>query len=101
MRDEVTEGGEATEAVQTPPGLRQSLGRDRNERDTARHPSSILNEYDCECASPACEQLVSLTAEEYVELRSVRTHFVVARGHLDRRTEFVVRESARYQVVEK
>jgi hypothetical protein len=45
--------------------------------------------------------VVSLSIDEYEEVRSVPTHFVVARGHVDRQVEFVVRETSRYQVVEK
>jgi hypothetical protein len=45
--------------------------------------------------------VISLTVGEYEAIRSVPTHFVVARGHVDSRVEFVVRETAWYQVVEK
>jgi hypothetical protein len=44
---------------------------------------------------------VSLTADEYEEVRRVSTHFVVAKGHLANDHERLVRESSRYQVVEK
>ena len=64
-------------------------------------PSSFFTEYGCECANATCEQMVALTVDEYEEVRRVPTHFVVARGHVDSRVEFVVRETSRYQVVEK
>ena len=102
VREEsVGSAGEAIEAVQTRVGIRQSLARDRNEREQATYPSSVFMEYGCECASATCEQLVSLTVDEYEEVRKVPTHFVVARGHVDARVEIVVRETSRYQVVEK
>jgi hypothetical protein len=102
MREDVERGGdEPREAVQTRVGIGQSLARDQNERYKASRPSSIFSEYGCECATSTCERLVSLTVDEYEQVRSVPTHFVVARGHLDPRVEFVVRESSRYQVVEK
>jgi hypothetical protein len=87
--------------AQTRVGVRQSLARDGNEQAKAMRPSSYFAEYGCECASGACEQMVSLSIDEYEEVRSVPTHFVVAHGHVDRRVELVVRETARYQVVEK
>ena len=102
MREDVMNGGdESREAVQTRVGIGQSVARDRNERSEAARASSIFSEYGCECATSTCDRLVSLTVDEYEEVRSVPTHFVVARGHVDPRVEFVVRESSRYQVVEK
>jgi hypothetical protein len=91
---------ERLDAVQTQVGIRQSLARDRNEQDNASHPFSSFGEYGCECASSACEQLLSLSSEEYEAVRTVPTHFVVARGHTDPRVAFVVDETSRYQVVE-
>ena len=50
---------------------------------------------------PNCATLVPLTVSEYEEVRKVPTHFVIAPGHLVVGVEVVVRETSRYQVVEK
>jgi hypothetical protein len=92
---------EELEIRQTRAGIGQSIGREGNERNHASRPSSLFAEYACECSATACEAVVSLTADEYEELRSVPIWFVVARGHVDPIAEFVVRETSRYQVVEK
>src|SRR3954471_7028448 len=101
MREDVRRESEQFEAVQTRIGVRQSIARDRNEHNKAVRPGSKYVQYGCECAATACEQLLSVTVDEYEEVRSVPTHFLVARGHVDSRVEFVVRETIRYQVVEK
>jgi hypothetical protein len=92
---------EEFEIRQTRAGIGQSIGREGNQRNHASRPSSLFAEYGCECSATTCEAVVSLTVDEYEELRSVPTRFVVARGHVDPIAEFVVRESSRYQIVEK
>src|SRR4051812_17092290 len=102
MREDVVRAvDEGIEALQTRVAVRQSLARDSNEEKKAPRTSSGFAQYSCECATRICDQLLSLTVGEYNEVRSVPTHFVVARGHVDPRAEFVVRETARYQVVQK
>jgi len=92
MREDMTSGAdERLETVQIQVGIRQSSERDGNERNKASRPSSSFAEYNCECATRVCEETVSLTVDEYEEVRRVPTHFVVARGHVDARVEFVVR----------
>src|SRR4051794_34747681 len=59
------------EALQIKVGIGQSLARDRNEQDKLSRPSSRLAAYGCECGAKACEQVVSLTAEEYEGVRRV------------------------------
>jgi hypothetical protein len=78
----------------------ESACRDENEQtedssDTAEHTA-----YTCECTR-GCDALVSLTTDEYEAVRKVPTHFIAAPGHLIVGVEVVVRESARFQVVEK
>jgi hypothetical protein len=102
MREDIVRAvDKGLEAIQTRVAIRQSLARDENEAHTAPVKGRDFAEYSCECASRLCDQLLSLTVTEYDEVRSVATHFVVARGHVDPRAEFVVRETARYQVVQK
>jgi hypothetical protein len=57
--------------------------------------------FSCECTFRGCDVKVSLTLDEYREIRTVPTHFVVALGHWLPSVEKVVRETPRYQVVEK
>src|SRR4051812_9647984 len=92
---------EMLETVATRMGIRQSLARDRNEHAKKSRPRSTFFEYACECASEACDQLLPLTAAEYNDVRSAPTQFVVATGHVNPRVEAVVRETPRYEVVQK
>jgi hypothetical protein len=79
----------------------ESLCREENERAEERSSdSSQSTQYICECV-PDCAALVALTICEYEEVRKVPTHFVIAPGHLVVGVEVVVRETSRYQVVEK
>jgi hypothetical protein len=55
----------------------------------------------CECSDLECTTRLELRLDEYAEVRSVRTHFVVAAGHADGENERVVRRTDRYLVVEK
>jgi hypothetical protein len=55
----------------------------------------------CECSYLECTTRLELRLDEYEEVRSVRTHFVVAAGHADAENERVVRRTDRYLVVEK
>jgi len=77
--------------------------RDENERHEARHAaaSSGFAEYRCECGARSCDLLLSLTVDEYAEVRSDPAHRLVARGHMDPRVEFALRQTARYQVVQR
>jgi hypothetical protein len=79
----------------------ESICREENERTEERSSdSSQPTQYRCECV-PDCATLVPLTVGEYEEVRKVPTHFVIAPGHLVVGVEVVVRETSRYQVVEK
>jgi len=55
----------------------------------------------CECADPRCTDQVELTLEEYEEIRSESTHFVVRPGHQNGGIEDAVWSSERFVVVEK
>jgi hypothetical protein len=57
----------------------------------------------CECADPACRELIPLSREEYENLRRHSTRFAVAPGHeggADSAARIVARGD-RYVVVEK
>jgi hypothetical protein len=81
--------------------LNQALRRDVNERRLERSDEDEI-EFVCECADPACAEVVSLTAAECEFIRSVPTRLVVTLGHANHDTERVLMEEpGRFQVVEK
>lgn len=60
-----------------------------------------LLQFICECGSRTCEDLISLTVEEYEAVRTDSRRFAVAPGHHFPETEHVVSRGERYDVVEK
>src|SRR3954454_16393082 len=60
-----------------------------------------LQEFVCECGDRACEQLISLTFEEYEAVRQDSRRFAIAPGHVFEEVERVIAGSERYEVVEK
>ena len=81
--------------------LNQSLFRRINESINRLHEGSAFTEYACECTRKTCEAVIPLSADEYEEVRRKPTHFFVVKGHVLHDAEQVVRETSRYQVVEK
>jgi hypothetical protein len=81
--------------------INQSRFRALNEAIQLRHEGSAFDQYVCECAQKTCVERLSLAVDEYEEARKVPTHFIVAHGHVVLDVEVVLRETARYQVVEK
>lgn len=63
------------------------------------HPST--GTFVCECGDGHCVQAIELTTAEYESVRSVSTHFAVARDHENPESEGVVRECPRFAVVDK
>jgi hypothetical protein len=78
----------------------ESLCRGVNEQIEELSSGPGLTDYACECPR-GCEVLIALTISEYEEVRAVPTHFFVAPGHLLVGVEVLVRETSRFQVVEK
>lgn len=79
--------------------------RDINERlekglQQVRHTPELL-QFVCECGSRDCEELVTLSFQEYEEVRADSRHFAVVPGHVFEETEHVVRGTDRFEVVEK
>jgi hypothetical protein len=60
-------------------------------------PSDFL----CECGDDSCTAPVSLTLQEYEQVRSDPTHFAIAHGHEVIDVERVIEQTDRYSVVEK
>jgi hypothetical protein len=65
-----------------------------------RH-SPELQEFVCECGERDCEQLVSLTFEEYEAVRRDSRRFAIVPGHAKPDSERVVEHNDRYDVAEK
>jgi hypothetical protein len=55
----------------------------------------------CECADTRCTRVVSLTLDEYAEVRSHPNRFVVVPGHRLSPLERVVEDRAGYAIAEK
>lgn len=58
-------------------------------------------DFICECADPACSERVSLSLDEYEDVRAGSATFVVAPGHEFESIERVVEDRGSYSVVEK
>ena len=85
----------------------QALFREVNERirdmNEAFETKTRDSRFICECANRDCMDYVTMTVDEYEEVRRVTTHFVVtpAPDHVFRGVERVAREAEHYFVVEK
>jgi hypothetical protein len=82
----------------------EALFRDVNERiaETTERFQSDRAEFVCECSDPACTERVHATLDEYEQVRSDGTQFLLVPGHEDTRVERVVeRQRGRFAIVEK
>ena len=82
----------------------EALFRDVNERiaESAERFEATDAEFVCECADPACAERLPATLDQYEEVRSDGTHFLISPGHELSEVERVVkRPSRRLVVVEK
>ena len=81
----------------------QSLFRDLNERlDEVMRELDSEQDFLCECADPECNEMISVSQSEYELVRSVSTHFVIARGHEVPEVEhLVMHANGGFSVVEK
>jgi hypothetical protein len=82
----------------------EALFRDVNERiaETAERFDSPDAEFVCECADPGCVERLQATLDQYEEVRSDATTFMLVPGHEDTRVERVLKQPhRRLAVVEK
>jgi hypothetical protein len=84
----------------------EALWREVNDRieevdETLRVLPDDLLELHCECGNADCDARISITPDEYREVRSDRDTFAVALGHEDDVIEHVVKRTDRYLVVDK
>jgi hypothetical protein len=83
-------------------GTRQQLLAQRtNQRIFALREDAAVSEYVCECVLRSCAVTVTLTADEYRDVRKSPTHFLIACGGWFSAIERLVHENERYVVVEK
>ena len=97
--------GTETHAREVRAARNQALFRAVNEkmRQLNEDVSSLTGSFTiaCECSDAECLEMIEISAEEYVDVRSEPRHFVVLEGHIICEIEFVVRETAGWVVVEK
>jgi transcription initiation factor TFIID subunit TAF12 len=81
----------------------EALFREVNERiaETAERFDAQSTEFVCECADPNCAHRVEATLEEYEEVRSDATTFLLVPGHAHADIERLVKDRGRFHVVEK
>jgi hypothetical protein len=69
--------------------------------ETAARFDSEEADFICECADPQCAHRVTAELEDYEEVRSEPTHFLLAPGHHEPEVERVVEQTEDFDVVEK
>src|SRR6478735_7203333 len=79
----------------------ESLFREVNERIEELADSATFIEFVCECADRSCSELVSLTREEYEQIRRGSNAFFMVAGHDLPVVEEIVEATDRYVVVAK
>jgi hypothetical protein len=81
----------------------ESVFRDVNEgiAETAEFFDSTESEFICECADPECRDRVELPLDQYEEVRTESTHFLVANGHEEPNYERVVEQRRSHAIVKK
>ena len=81
----------------------ESAFREVNEAiaETAARFDAKETDFICECADPACAHRVTAQLEEYDEVRSEATHFLLAPDHHEPSVERIVERTPEFDVVEK
>jgi hypothetical protein len=85
-------------------GRNESLFREVNERIAELNQSFDVegrSEFLCECTREECKEPISISIEEYENVRNESTRFFVVPGHEDESVERVVERNDRFVVVEK
>jgi hypothetical protein len=81
----------------------EALFRDVNERiaESAQRFEADTTQFVCECADPNCAHRLQVTLEEYEDVRSDGTTFMLEPGHEQDDIERVVERRGRFHIVEK
>jgi hypothetical protein len=85
-------------------GRNESLFREVNERIAELNQAFEVegrSEFLCECSREECKEPISISIEEYENVRNDSTRFFVVPGHEDESVERVVERNDRFVVVEK
>jgi hypothetical protein len=85
-------------------GRNESLFREVNERIAELNQTFEVegrSEFLCECGRKECKEPISISIDEYENVRNVATRFFVLPGHEDESVERIVERNDRYLVVEK
>ena len=69
--------------------------------ETAARFDADEADFICECADPQCAHRVTAELEQYEEVRSDGTHFLLAPGHHEPEVEKLVEETEELEIVEK
>ena len=85
-------------------GRNESLFREVNERIAELNQTFQVegrSEFLCECSREECRDPISISIDEYEDVRRESTRFFVLPGHEDGSVERVIERNERYIVVEK
>ena len=69
--------------------------------ETAARFEADEADFICECADPQCAHRVTAELEDYEDVRSQGTRFLLAPGHHEPKFERVVERTGEFDVVEK
>lgn len=79
----------------------QSLFREVNERIEELAGNASYSAFICECMTETCDESVSMTVEEYEQIRSDANSFFVLLGHNVPEVEQILDQTERFLIVAK
>jgi hypothetical protein len=81
----------------------EALFREVNERSAEQADGADIDEatFICECDDPSCVHRIQANLDDYEDVRSEPTRFLVKRGHVNDAIEHIVERRHHYDVVEK
>ena len=81
----------------------ESAFREVNEAiaGTAVRFDAAETDFICECSDPHCAHRMTVELEDYEEVRSEATRFLLAPGHHEPKVERIVERNEEFEVVEK
>jgi hypothetical protein len=81
----------------------ESAFREVNEAiaSTAARFDAEETDFVCECSDPTCARRLTAGLDEYEEVRSEATRFLLAPGHVEPEIEHIVERKREYEIVEK
>ena len=79
----------------------ENLFREVNERIEDLATSASFTQFICECYDDTCDQRVSMTVQEYEDVRADGNRFFVLPGHTAEDVDEVLEENDRYLIVRK